>query len=96
MLRRATRGGAAVLGRPEIGSIEVGKAADLIAFDLNRLSLAGALHDPVAALVLCGVPSVDQSWVHGRRIVEDGNLVTVDLPALVEQHDQAASRLARG
>ena len=65
-LELATRGGAAVLGRTDIGSLEAGKCADLIAFNLNRLDYAGALHDPVAALVFCAPQPVDWNIVHGQ------------------------------
>ena len=95
-LRLATRGGAEVLGRDDIGSIEVGKAADIIAVSLDRLEFSGGLHDPIGAIVLCAPTGVDQSWVHGNRVVEDGNLVGVDLPVLIERHNRAASVLVNG
>src|SRR3990172_120028 len=60
-LEVARRGGAAVLGREDIGSLEPGKCADFIALDLNRLDYAGAWHDPVAAVVLCAPAGVDRS-----------------------------------
>ncbi len=92
----ATRGGAAVLGRTDIGSIEVGKAADIIAIDLDRPGLSGARHDPVAALALCDVGRIDHSWVHGRRVVADGELTTIELRVAIEQHNAAAARIAAG
>ncbi len=92
-LEIATRGGAAVLGRDDVGSLEVGKAADFIAVDLNRLQYAGALHDPVAAVLLCAPVAVDRSFVHGRRVVEDGQLVGVDLPDLIPHHNRLAADL---
>lgn len=95
-LELATRGGAAVLGRSDIGSLEPGKCADLVAFDLNRLGYAGALHDPVAALVFCAPQQVDWNIVHGKIIVKDGQLMTVDVPALVQRHNRAARRLLAG
>jgi len=95
-LELATRGGASVLGRADIGSLEPGKCADLIAFDLNRLGYAGALHDPVAALVFCAPQQVDWNIVHGKIIVKDGQLQTVDVPALVQRHNRAARRLLAG
>ncbi len=94
-LELATRGGAAVLGRKDIGSLETGKCADLIAFDLNKLAYAGALHDPLAALVFCAPQNVDWNIVHGRVIVEHGNLLTVDVPRLVERHNRAAAALLK-
>ena len=94
-LELATRGGAAVLGRSDIGSLETGKCADFFAIDLNRLGYAGALHDPVAALVFCAPQQVDLNVVGGRVIVQGGRLMTVDVPRLVEQHNRAAERLLR-
>jgi cytosine/adenosine deaminase-related metal-dependent hydrolase len=95
-LELATRGGASVLGRDDIGSLEPGKVADFIALRLERLEYAGALHDPVAAAVLCAPARVDLSVVHGRKVVVDGRLTGVDLPPLIERHNRAAARLARG
>jgi cytosine/adenosine deaminase-related metal-dependent hydrolase len=92
-LEVATRGGAAVLGRTDIGSLEPGKCADFIAINLNHLDYTGALHDPVAALLLCNPRGVDLSVVNGRVIVRDGQLLTTDLPHLVERHNRAAARL---
>jgi cytosine/adenosine deaminase-related metal-dependent hydrolase len=95
-LELATRGGAAVLGRDDIGSLEIGKCADLIAIDLNRLAYAGALHDPVAAVLFCAPQNVDVNIVGGKIIVADGKIATVDVPKLIEQHNQAAARLING
>ena len=95
-LDMATRGGAAVLGREDIGSLEVGKCADLFAINLNRLAYAGALHDPVAAALFCAPQTVDLNIVGGKVIVKDGQMVTVDVPNLVKTHNQAAERLLNG
>jgi 8-oxoguanine deaminase len=92
-LEVATIGGAAVLGRTDIGSLEPGKCADVIAFNLNRLDYAGALHDPLAALIFCAPQRVDWNIVHGRPVVQDGQLLTVDVPSLVERHNRASARL---
>jgi cytosine/adenosine deaminase-related metal-dependent hydrolase len=92
-LELATRGGAAVLGRKDIGSLEPGKAADFTAINLNRIDYAGALHDPVAAAVFCAPVKVDHTVVGGKFIVKDGELTTLDLPAHIEKHNQAARRL---
>lgn len=92
----ATRGGAAVLGRTDIGSLEVGKCADFFAINLNRLDYAGALHDPVAAAVFCHPVRADYTVVGGRFVVRKGQLVTVDEQQLVERHNRAAMRLLNG
>lgn len=95
-LEMATRGGAAVLGRDDVGAIAAGMCADFIAFDLNRPEFSGARHDPLAALVFCSTVHVDANYVHGQAIVKDGHLQTLDLPELIEAHNQAARRLADG
>lgn len=95
-LELATLGGAQVLGRPDVGALEVGRAADFCAVRLDRLGYAGALHDPVAAILLCTPGPVDETWVHGRPVVHEGHLVGVDLETLVDWHNAAATRLVRG
>lgn len=92
-LELATIGGARVLGRKDLGSLEPGKCADFFAVNLNRLDYAGALHDPVAAVVFCAPVRVDYTVVGGRYVVKEGQLVTQDLPKLVERHNKAARRL---
>jgi cytosine/adenosine deaminase-related metal-dependent hydrolase len=94
-LEVATLGGARVLGRPDLGSLEPGKCADFIAIDLDRLDYAGALHDPEAAIVFCSPATVDVNYVHGRAVVRDGRLVTAELPAVIEAHNRAARRLVQ-
>lgn len=77
-LELATLGGARLLGRSdEIGSIEVGKCADLVLWDLSTLGHSG-IEDPVAAVILGEVPPIRRSWVGGRTIVADGQMLTVD------------------
>jgi 8-oxoguanine deaminase len=93
VLELATRGGASVLGRPDLGSLEVGKCADFISFKMNRLDFAGALHDPVTALVFCAPQKVDNNIVAGKFIVKDGQFTTLDLPSHISMHNKAASRL---
>lgn len=93
----ATRGGAAVLGREDVGALAPGMAADLIGYRLDTLGFAGgAVHDPLAALVFCQPPNVDLSIINGRVRVRDGHLFDVDLPALIERHNAIARALARG
>jgi cytosine/adenosine deaminase-related metal-dependent hydrolase len=95
-LRLGTNGGAAVLGRKDIGSLEPGKCADFFAINLNRLEYAGALHDPVSAVVFCQPVRVDYTVVGGKFIVKQGQLTTVDEIKLVGKHNQAAKRLVQG
>jgi cytosine/adenosine deaminase-related metal-dependent hydrolase len=89
-LHMATRGGAAVLGRDDIGVIAPGMAADLIAINLDRPTFAGSFHDPVAALVFCQIDAVDYSVINGRVVVDEGVLTTAELPLLREQLNAAA------
>jgi cytosine/adenosine deaminase-related metal-dependent hydrolase len=93
VLEIATRGGARVLGRDDIGALAPGMAADIVTVPLDEIGLAGAGHDPLAALFFCHVPSVRHSVVNGRVVVRDGRLVTLDLPRLVERHNQLAAAL---
>lgn len=89
----ATRGGAAVFGRDDIGRLAPGCAADLIAIDLNRVEYAGALHDPLAAVVFCAPRGVDFSMINGRIVVRDGRLVTADLGNIVTRHNAISRRM---
>lgn len=89
----ATVGGASVLGRDDVGVLAPGRAADVIAVDLDAIGFAGAGHDPVAAVLLCAPTRVDHSWVGGERVVEHGRLVGLDEPALVSEHNRLAGRL---
>lgn len=86
-LELATLGGASVLRRDDIGSLEVGKSADLIAINLDRLEYAGALHDPVAASIFCAPVGVDWSMINGKVVVEEGQLTTVDMGPVIERHN---------
>ncbi|WP_342363019.1 8-oxoguanine deaminase [Terrarubrum flagellatum] len=95
-LEIATRGGARVLGRDDVGELSVGKMADVIAFDMRGLDHAGALHDPVAALVFCSPQTVSLSIINGAVIVQRGELKTLDVAAHVERHNAAARRMANG
>jgi cytosine/adenosine deaminase-related metal-dependent hydrolase len=90
-----TRGGAAVLGRTDIGSLEAGKCADFFAVNLNKLGYTG-MHDPVAAIVFGQSMNVDYTVVNGKFVVKEGQLVTVDERKLIEKHNKAAKRLLAG
>lgn len=94
-LALATRGGAEVLGRSDIGSLAVGQCADLAVFDLGSLDFAGgAVHDPVGALLLCAPAKARHTVVNGRVVVRDGQLTTLELPPLIERHNRLALQLA--
>ncbi len=93
-LRMATMGGASVLRREnEIGSLEPGKAADLVAFDVSDIAFAGAVADPVAALVHCAADRVSFSMVNGEWRVRDGRLVSDEIGDLVVRHNEISRRL---
>lgn len=93
-LRMATIGGARVLHREnEIGSIEVGKAADLIAFDLNDIAFAGAHADPLAAIVHCAADRVDFAMVDGEWRVRGGRLVDESILDLIPIHNRISKEL---
>ncbi len=91
-LEVGTLGGAAVLGRDDIGSLAAGKAADFIGINLNRLRYAGN-HDPLAAILFCDTPQVDLSVINGRTVVQDGNLLMLDLPPVVERQNRIAREM---
>ncbi len=92
-LELATRGGARVLGRDDVGHLAPGMAADFVAFGVRGLRHAGALHDPVAALVFCGAGDVSVAVIDGRLVVREGRLVTLDLGPHLETHNRLAQRL---
>jgi cytosine/adenosine deaminase-related metal-dependent hydrolase len=95
-LGMATRGGASVLGRDDIGQLAPGMAADLAAYRLDAIGYAGGLHDPVAALVFCRPQNADMVIVQGRAVVQDGHLTTVDEAALIAEHNRRSLALVRG
>jgi cytosine/adenosine deaminase-related metal-dependent hydrolase len=93
----ATRGGAEVLGRDDIGQLAPGKAADVIGLRLDALAYAGgAVHDPMAATVFCAPQNVDLSIIHGRVVIEDGHLRTLDIDPVIRRHNEIAQALVRG
>jgi len=95
-LEIATIGGASVLGRTDLGSLEIGKCADLFAINISKLEYAGGLHDPVSALIFCAPVRADYTMVGGKMIVKEGNLISLDVSELVERHNRAARRLVDG
>ena len=95
-LALATRGGAQVLGRTDIGQLAPGMCADLALFDLRTLAFAGAaVHDPVGSLLLCASAPAAFTVVNGHVVVREGRLTTVELEPLLERHNALAIQLAQ-
>lgn len=95
-LELATRGGAAVLGRDDVGYLAPGMAADFIAINTDTIAFAGGLHDPVSAVLFCAPQTVDYSVINGRIIVREGYLMTLDLQPHIERHNTFARQMIRG
>ena len=94
VLEIATLGGAKLLGRNDIGSIEPGKAADIAIFDVSGIDYAGAQSDPVASLVFCGASHrTKYTIVNGKIVVEDGHLVTMDEKEIAVKANKTAMEL---
>ena len=90
----ATRGSAQVLGRDDVGQLAVGQAADLAIFDLNDLAYAGAMHDPLAALVMTHGPARARDvFVNGVQRVRDGRIVDLDVQALIDEQNSLAAQM---
>ncbi len=92
--RMATRGGAAVLGRPEIGTIQAGMAADFALFDMSRIGYAGALSDPLAAIMYAGFDHrASYTVVNGEIVVEEGRLVHASEEEIAAEGNAASWRM---
>jgi cytosine/adenosine deaminase-related metal-dependent hydrolase len=90
----ATRGGASVLGREDIGSLKVGKAADIALFDMRQIGYAGAAADPLAALLFCGNNHTARTViVNGQVVVENGKLTGADEDEIVRTTNTETERL---
>jgi cytosine/adenosine deaminase-related metal-dependent hydrolase len=94
-LEMATLGGAAVLGRDDIGSLSPGKAADFIAINLHRLEYAGAGHDPLGTLLFCRPVNVDLSVINGRVVVEKGHIVGLDLERAIARQNKISQEMLK-
>lgn len=93
VLRMATRGGAAALGRNDIGQLSIGKQADLALFSINNLEYAGSLSDPLAALVFTErMRPVDFLIINGKIRINNGEM-DLDLDTLIEQHNKISENL---
>jgi cytosine/adenosine deaminase-related metal-dependent hydrolase len=96
-LRLATRGGAEVLGRKDIGQLTAGYCADMALFDLRSLSFAGgAVHDAIGSLMLCASAPAAYTVVNGKVVVSEGQLTRVELGRVIERHNNFAMQLAAG
>lgn len=92
-LELATRGGAKVLNRDDIGQIAPGYAADMVAFDVRGLDFAGAQADPLAALVFCTPAKASYSVINGRMAVREGVLQTLDVQRHADEHNRLSRQL---
>jgi cytosine/adenosine deaminase-related metal-dependent hydrolase len=95
-LEIATLGGAKVLNRDDIGVLAPNMAADFVAFDMREIGYAGALHDPVAALLFGASQRVALSVINGKVVVREGKITTIDLPVVLESHNRLAKVLVDG
>jgi cytosine/adenosine deaminase-related metal-dependent hydrolase len=90
----ATLGGASVLGRTDIGALEVGRCADFFTLDLNTIGFAGGLNDPVAAVIFCAPQAAKTTVINGQIVVDNGEITAMDMAPLVEQHNGWSRKLA--
>lgn len=95
-LEIGTRGGAAVLGRDDIGHLAPGMCADFFSIDLNTIDLAGGMADPVAALIFCAPQKTTYTVVNGEIIVQDGQVATMEMGPVLEEHQRHAQQLLTG
>ena len=94
VLEIATLGSARLLGRSDIGSLEIGKAADVAIFDLNKLEYTGSLSDPLAALIFSGINhEADTTIVNGKIVVREGKLVNIDETEIIRNGNQISERM---
>ena len=94
-LEIATRGGAKVLGRDDVGYLASGMAADFVAVNLDKPGFVGTQSDPVAALIYCQTDYVDYSFIDGKKVVDRGNLTTIEFGSLIDRANKAALELAK-
>jgi cytosine/adenosine deaminase-related metal-dependent hydrolase len=92
VLELATLGGASVLGRSDIGSLEPGKCADFFSLDLHTIGYAGALHDPVAAILFCAPQQARTTFINGKVVVRDGEIVTMEMAPVIATHNRWVRR----
>ena len=96
VVRMATRGGASILGQPEIGQIKEGMAADLAMFRLDRIDFAGAMTDPAHAVLFCGsAPRAEYTIVAGKVLVEKGELAGMDEKEIFHRANELTASMLR-
>ncbi|MEO1019760.1 MAG: amidohydrolase family protein, partial [Pseudomonadota bacterium] len=94
-LEMATRGGAKLLGRDDIGHLAPGMSADFIAIDRNQLGLSGSERDPLAALIMCGPFKVDYSFINGIEVIAKGAFTRFDVDPALAEHRLTMQRIYR-
>jgi 8-oxoguanine deaminase len=92
-LEIATLGGAAVLGRDDVGALEKGRCGDFFSLRLDALEFAGGLHDPVASVLFCSPQKAHYTVVHGKLIVDQGRIATVEMAPVIEAHNRYAKKM---
>jgi len=95
-LEMATRGGAKVLGRDDIGYLAPGMAADFVAYDLDQIGFIGTSADLTASLIFCHPVNVNYSVINGRLVIDQGQLTTIDLPRVMSHHNVISKELING
>jgi len=96
VLELATRGGAAVLGRDDVGYLAPGMCADFFTLDLHTIEFAGGLADPVAAVLFCQPQRAKCTVINGRVVVNDGTITTVDMAPVISDHNKFSLAHAHG
>ena len=92
-LRVATKGGASVLNRDDIGMLVPGYAADITAFKRDNVDFSGSDWDPVASLVFCGPSKANYTIINGKIVVSEGQLTSIPMEKLVHEHSKLSRDL---
>ena len=93
MLWLATAGGASALNRSDIGSIKTGNSADFAIYDMSSLELAGAVDDPVGALIFCGPLRTKYTICNGKVLSEGDEIKNINLEKTILKHNQFSKNL---
>ena len=92
-LKVATKGGASVLNRDDIGMLVPGYAADITAFKRDNVDFSGSDWDPVASLVFCGPSKANYTIINGKIVVSEGQLTSIPMEKLVHEHSKLSRDL---